>query len=268
MAGDPPIWLIGCGNMAGAMLQGWLRAGVPAARFVVVDPAAPALPENVNRAQAAPQGGFGRAIVQLGFKPQGLDEIAPGLAPGVSSKTILVSILAGVELASLRARFAEPQAIVRVMPNLPVALGKGALGLVTDRPGSRAAENVHELATLLGLAEWVDEGRFDALSALSGSGPAFVCRFTEALAAAGAAAGLDEDQALRLAVATVEGAGALAAASKDSPGALAERVASPGGMTRAGLDVLDRDEALARLLDATLAAAIRRGGEMAAAARG
>jgi pyrroline-5-carboxylate reductase len=120
----------------------------------------------------------------------------------------------------------------------------------------------------LGLTEWVDATQFDAVTALAGSGPAFVYRFIDALAEAGAAIGIPADQALRLALATVEGGALLAARSSDTPAALADKVASPGGSTRKGLDVLDADAALVKLLTATLDAAERRNAEMAAAARG
>jgi pyrroline-5-carboxylate reductase len=121
----------------------------------------------------------------------------------------------------------------------------------------------------LGLVEWIsDEGLFDAVTALSGSGPAFLFRFIDALAEAGAALGLPADQAARLAMATVEGSAALAAGAEESPAILADRVASPGGTTRAGLDILDADQALKALVRDTLDAAARRGAEMAAAARG
>jgi pyrroline-5-carboxylate reductase len=121
----------------------------------------------------------------------------------------------------------------------------------------------------LGLVEWIsDEGLFDAVTALSGSGPAFLFRFIDALAEAGATLGLPADQAARLAMATVEGSAALAAGAEESPAILADRVASPGGTTRAGLDILDADQALKALVRDTLDAAARRGAEMAAAARG
>ncbi len=120
----------------------------------------------------------------------------------------------------------------------------------------------------LGLVEWIDdEGLFEAVTTLSGCGPAFVYRFIDALAEAGAALGLDSDQAQRLAIATVEGSGLLAAQADVAPGILADRVASPGGSTRQGLNVLDRDDALKRLLRETLAASQRRNAEMAAEAR-
>lgn len=263
-----PVWLIGCGNMAGAMLGGWLLAGEPAARFHVFDPGGPDLPEGVVRAGALPAEGFGDAIVQLGVKPQMLDKVTPDLAPLVGGETVLTSILAGVEIASLRARFADAAAIVRIMPNLPAALGKGALGLVTDRPGGADADEVHGLAAKLGTAEWVAEDLFDVVTALSGSGPAFLYRFIDSLAKGGEALGLDAGQASRLALATVEGSAALAAAADVAPGVLADRVASPGGSTREGLDVLDAGDALERLVLATLEAAVRRNREMAEEARG
>jgi len=267
MAGEPPIWLIGCGAMTGAMLRGWLDAGRPASRFTVIDPNVIELPDGVARADAPPAAGFGHAIVQLGVKPQMLDEVAPGLAPLTGDETVIVSIMAGVEIASLRRRFPDAAAIVRVMPNLAAALRTAAIGLVSDRPGSAETRAVCALAAELGAVESIDERHFDLVTALAGSTPAFVYRFIDALAEAGAALGLDREQALRLAVATVDGAASLAAASAESPGALADRVASPGGTTRAGLDVLDRDDALNRLVHETIEAAMRRGGEMAAASR-
>lgn len=263
-----PVWLIGCGNMAGAMLRGWIDAGEDPARFHVVNRSPRPLPDGVIREGAPPEGGFGSAIVQLGVKPQMLDEVAPDLAPLVGPATALVSILAGVETASLRRRFPDAATVVRAMPNMPVALRKGAVGLTGEDAGHPLAKEMLRLAAELGTAEWIaDEALFDVVTALSGSGPAFLYRFVDALARGGAALGLDRDQALRLAIATVEGAAAQAAAADEDPRALADRVASPGGSTRKGLDVLDADGALDRLLLDTLEAARRRNAEMAAAAR-
>lgn len=268
MSAEPPIWLIGCGNMGSAMLRGWADAGLARDRLFAVDPQAGELPTGATLREGPPTEGFGRAIVVLGVKPQMLDSVAPGIAPSVGPETAIVSMLAGVEIASLRARFAEAAVIVRMMPNLPAGLRKGAIGLATDKPGDPFTRQIGTLAALLGTAEWIDESLFDLVTALSGSGPGFVYRFVEALAEAGAALGLDADQARRLAIATVAGAAALAAESNEDPGTLAERVASPGGTTRAGFDVLDRDDALKRLVHDTLEAAMKRGAELAAAARG
>lgn len=266
---ERPVWLIGCGNMAGAMLAGWLAAGEDPGRFHVIDPGAPDLPEGVSRVENAPAVGFGAAIVQLGVKPHMLSDIASQIGEAVGPQTVLTSIMAGVEIASLRRAFPDAAEIFRTMPNLPVALGKGAIGLLPERESGSLDAEIVELLTPLGAVERLaTEAALGAVTVLSGSGPAFLYRFADALAAAGEAAGLDRKQALRLAIATVEGASALAARSDESPGALADRVASPGGTTRAGLDILDRDAGLETLIRETIDAAVRRAEEMAEEARG
>lgn len=260
-----PIWLIGCGNMAGAMLEGWLAAGADPARFTVIRPSGTSVAPGV-RVLTAPPPDETPALALLGVKPQKLDEVAPVIEPALSRKTILVSILAGVELASLRARFPRQHCIVRAMPNTPVRLRKGVTQLFADLPEAGMAVGV--LMAELGLVEWHDDEALFALAGhLSGAGPAFLFRFIEALVAAGTRLGLPAGQSARIAAAMVEGAGALAAASAESPAALAERVASPGGTTRAGLDVLDHDHALDNLILHTLDASRRRSHEMAKAAR-
>lgn len=265
---ESPIWLIGCGNMAGAMLAGWLRAGTPPERFTVVRPSGISPAPGLRTLAALPTDGEVPAIVVLGVKPQKLDEVAPGLAPLLVHETVLVSILAGVEVASLRARFAAPAAIVRAMPNLPVSLGRGATGLFADGASEAVRDEITELMNALGLALWVDdEDALDAVSVLGGSGPAFVYRFIDALAAAGETIGLPPDRARVLALATVDGAARLAAAASDPLARLADRVASRGGSTRKGLDVLDADRALVGLMEATLSASRTRVTEMAAEAR-
>ena len=261
------IWLVGCGNMAGAMLRRWVASGtIDPGHVTVIDPGSPVVPDGVRHLAEPPEGPLPDAVM-LGVKPQVLDTIAPALAPRIAGVPLLLSILAGIEIASLAARFAAG-AIVRVMPNLPVALGQGAVALYGVDPGGDAGKAVTALMAPLGLVEWIgDERLLDAVTALSGSGPSFVYRFIDALAAAGAALGLPADQALRLATATVEGAAMLAADAAESPAGLADRVASKGGSTREGLNVLDRDDALVRLLTETLAAARDRNVELGAALR-
>jgi pyrroline-5-carboxylate reductase len=262
-----PLWLIGCGNMAGAMLGRWLECGMDPAGVTVVRPSGVAPAQGVRTLTALPEDEV-PAMVLLGVKPQKLDEVAPALAPALDRHTILISILAGVELASLRERFAAPETIVRAMPNTPVRLGKGVVELIGQGIDVRTRAAIEALAAPLGHAEWFeDEALFALAGHLSGAGPAFLFRFIDALAAAGAALGLPEGQAARLAKAMVEGAGALAAASADAPAELARRVASPGGTTEAGLKMLDEQEALRALVLRTLDASRRRGIEMAAAAR-
>ena len=256
------LWLVGAGNMAGAMLRRWVDAGTDPATVTAVDPGTPQLPAGVRHFLDPPAGAAPDTLL-LGVKPQLLD-VATQAWAGTPTR-LLVSILAGVDLATLRTRFPKAQAIVRAMPNLPVALGRGVVALYGDEHARTSAE---ALMAPLGLVEWIDrEDQFDAVTALSGCGPGFTYRFIDALAAAGTALGLSAEQAQRLAVATVDGAGALAAASEESPATLADRVASPGGATREGLNVLDRDDALVRLLTETLRAAAARSAEMAAAAR-
>ncbi|USI71906.1 pyrroline-5-carboxylate reductase [Sphingomonas morindae] len=261
------LWLAGCGTMAGAMLRRWLSSGLDPAAVTVVRPSGRPVAPGVA-VHAAPPAGTPDLLL-LGFKPQKLAEAAPRFAPHVGPDTILVSILAGVELATLRRAFPAAGAIVRAMPNTPVAIGEGVVGLFGEGgPEAPANATVAALMAPLGLVEWIaDEALFDVVTALAGSGPAFLFRFIDALGAGGAALGLAPDQAARFALATVQGAAQLAARAEAPPAALAEQVASPGGSTRAGLAVLDEAGALARLVEATLAAATRRNAEMAQAAR-
>ena len=268
-ARDGPVWLVGAGNMGGAMLRGWIAAGRDPATIVVIDPAARDMPEGVLTLAAPPPDGAAPAVLVLAVKPQLLDVVAPALAPALAAETMLVSVLAGVEIGSLRRRFAAPALVVRAMPNLPAAIGRGVTALYGDGLDEAARATATGLVAPLGTVEWIErEGLFDAVTALSGCGPGFLFRFAEALAEAGAALGLPADQALRLALATVEGSAIMAASADVSPAVLADRVASPGGSTREGLDVLDAGDALNLLLRRTLAAAAARNAEMAAAAAG
>jgi pyrroline-5-carboxylate reductase len=263
-----PLLLIGCGNMAGAMLKGWLDAGADPAEITVVRPSGRPAAGGV-RVLAAPPEDEVPALVLLGVKPHKLDEVAPGLAPALDPATILVSLLAGVEVAALRARFPVPRTIVRAMPNMPVALRKGVVDLYAA-PGLDASARAHVqmLMASLGAVEWFDDEALFALAGhLTAAAPAFLYRFIDALAEAAAALGLPRDQALRLAVAMAEGAAALAAASGEGPDALARRVASPGGTTEAGLRILDAENGLAALILSALDASRRRSIEMAEAAR-
>ena len=256
------ILIVGCGNMGGAMLAGWLAGGIEPSRFTVVDPVLPAAPAGVTLLRELPDASFDAIL--LGVKPQLLGEVAPRLSALAGPGTLVLSILAGAGLASLAARFPNAGGIVRIMPNLAAAIGKSPVALAGSGLSGAQREAVSALMAPLGTPEWMDdEGLFDAITALVGSGPAFVYRFIDALAGAGAALGLPAAQAGRFATAMVEGSALLAAASEHSPGELANRVASPGGTTRKGLDVLDADDALARLVLATLTAARDRGAELA-----
>lgn len=257
----------GCGNMGGAMLAGWLAAGFDPAGFTVVDPLLAEAPTGVSLLREAPEGVVPADVVLLGFKPQQFAASAPAIAPHVGEGTLLLSILAGVDVATLRAAFPQAAAIVRVMPNLAAAIGKSPIALFGAAEGP-LRERTEALMAPLGPAEWLaEESAMDIVTALAGSGPAFVYRFIDALAEGAAALGLPRVQADRLALAMVEGASALAAASPHAPGELARRVASPGGTTEAGLKVLDADQHLAALIADTLRAASQRSAELTEAAR-
>ena len=260
-----PAWLVGCGNMAGAMVDGWRAAGIDFSGVTVIRPSGTPV-VGVRTVTAYPAAA--PRFVMLGFKPQKLDEVSPGLAPHVEDDTILVSMLAGVGAASLRDRFPHARAIVRVMPNLPVAQRKGVTALYAADNDDDAWAQVAALMTVLGLAPWcAHETAFSAIGAVAGSGPAYVARFAGALATGGERLGLDADLAMAIAVQTLVGTGAMTEASGEGMGDLAQRVASPKGTTEQGLAVLDGDDGLQSLVDRMLAAAIRRGEEMAAAAR-
>lgn len=263
---DPAILLVGAGNMGGAMLAGWLASGMDPRRFTVVDPFLESAPDGVRLLREPPVG-EAFDVVLLAFKPQQLAEAAPSVAPLVEPGTLLLSILAGVDLDTLAARFPAAGGTVRLMPNLAAALGKSPIGMV-GRVDSERQTLTEQLMAPLGQAEWLpSEDQMDLVTALGGSGPAFVYRMIQTLAAGAAALGLPRDQADRLSLAMVEGAAALAAASPCSAGELADRVASPGGTTRAGLDVLDADGRMARLMEDTLRAARDRSTEMTREAR-
>ncbi|RZL52490.1 MAG: pyrroline-5-carboxylate reductase [Sphingomonas sp.] len=261
-----PLWLIGCGNMGGAMLRRWIAAGLDPATVTVITRSGQGAPDGVRSLTALPDE-EAPATLMLALKPQQIDAAQALLAALRGAPKLLLSILAGVDHAALSERFAA-DTIVRAMPNLPVAIGKGVTSLYTLGASDQAIAVVEAFAAPLGHYEWIaDEAHFDAVTALAGCGPGFVFRFADALAEAGAALGLPADQAARLAIATLEGSAIMAAAADVSPAVLADRVASPGGSTREGMNVLDRDDALVTLLTATLAASARRNAEMAAAAR-
>lgn len=260
------ILILGCGNMGGAMLAGWLASGLDPARFTVVDPLLAEAPEGVTLLREVPAAQFDTVL--LGVKPQTIDAAAQALALAIGPQTVVLSILAGTEIASLAARLPAAQAIVRIMPNLAAAIGKSPLGLFGQGLDAARRSQLEDLLTPLGSPEWLaSEAQLDAVTALAGSGPAFVYRFIEALAAGGAQLGLDPAQAARLALTMVEGAASLAAQADAEPAELAARVTSPGGTTAAGLAILDQDQALEKLVAATLRAACDRGGELAAASR-
>lgn len=264
------IWVIGSGNMGGAILQAWLAAGAPADRITIIDPAPAQLPAGMSaQAQfpAEPQLGAAPDLILLATKPQILPQVAPALAPHLAANSKLISVLAGVETATLKLLFPKVGSIIRLIPNMAVTVGKSPMLLYSEDAALRPA--VTALFSSLGPPEWLDdENLLHIATALSGSGPAFVFRFIDALAHGGEQLGLEPAQAKRLAIAMVEGAGLLAAVSAEDPATLANRVASPGGTTRKGLDVLDADGRINALMFEVLDAATKRSREMAQEAKG
>jgi pyrroline-5-carboxylate reductase len=263
-----PTWLVGCGQMAGAMVEGWRSAGVDLSGAVAIRPSGREVP-GVRTVASMEEAGPLPLVVILGVKPQQLDAVAPELGGRLLPQSIIVSILAGVEAASLRGRFPAAGTIVRAIPNLPVAIRRGVVGLYSAEADERIRDQLSELFGLLGFAPWTtDETSLAAIGSIGGAGPAYVARFIAALAKAGAENGLDEQIATTLALETVLGTAWLAATTGEDLAALARRVASPNGTTEAGLSVLDREGVLDQLIGVTIAAAARRGAALAAEARG
>jgi pyrroline-5-carboxylate reductase len=207
-------------------------------------------------------------IVVLGFKPQKLDEIAPELRQFLSANTVVVSLLAGVEVTSLRQRFPGVGAIVRATPNLPVAVRRGVTGLYSTDIDAATKTLLNNLFSALGYAIWMaDEQKLGALGAIAGAGPAYVARFIAALTKAGAKRGLTEEIAATLALETVLGTAWMAATTNEGMASIAKRVASPKGTTEAGLAVLDHNDVLDELIALTIDAAAKRGAELAEMAK-
>lgn len=259
--------LVGAGKMGGALLRGWLDLGLEAKRIRVVEPHPSAdltaLCSARGVALAAPDGA--PEVLVLGVKPQMLEEVAPHIAGILSDKTLVLSILAGKTLQNIRDRLPQARAIVRAMPNLAAAIGKGVTGAVANAAVTQAQRQMADaLLRAVGTVEWLaDESLIDALTAISGSGPAYVFYLAECLAEAGRAAGLPAEMAERLARATIEGAGALLAAAADqSPAALRESVTSRAGVTAAALEVLMSKDGLKPLLEKAVLAAKKRAGEL------
>ncbi|HJU76328.1 MAG TPA: pyrroline-5-carboxylate reductase [Sphingomicrobium sp.] len=258
-----PTWFIGCGNMGRAIVDGWRAAGIDLSSAVVIRPSGRPV-EGVRTVHAPAEAGPPPRLVILAFKPNKLDEVASQLRTFFTSKTVVVSILAGVEAASLRQRFPGAAAIIRAMPNLPVAIRRGVIALFGPDADDALRRELAELFVPLGFAPWMaDEARFAAVGSVAGAGPAYVARFIAALAKAGEERGLGREISSTIALETVLGTAWLAATNGESMEELARRVASPNGTTEAGLSVLDRERVLDQLVAVAIEAAARRGEELA-----
>jgi len=269
---DGTLLLVGAGNMGHALLAGWLQGGLEPGRIMVQDPAPqPHIRQELEargiklhaEVEAVPEP---PAVVLLAVKPQVMDQVLPQLAQLVGSGTVVVSIAAGRQIAGLAAHLPEGIAVVRAMPNTPASVGRGitvAVGNAHVTAGQRDA--CDRLLRAVGEVAWVDdEGLIDAVTAVSGSGPAYVFYLAECLAEAGVAAGLAPALARQLARATVAGAGELLHRSLLDAATLRRNVTSPGGTTAAALEVLTAEsDGLPELMRKAVAAAARRSRELA-----
>lgn len=262
---DRGLVLLGCGKMGSAMLAGWLDGGLPASSVWVIDPH----PSDWVKAQglhlnsdlpARP------AIILIAVKPQMMGDALPAIAAKGGGETLFVSVAAGTPISSFEAILGASSPIVRAMPNTPAAVGRGITALIGNASSGAADLDLAE-ALMSAVGQTVrlnSESQMDAVTGVSGSGPAYVFHMIETLAAAGEAQGLPADLAMKLAKATVAGAGALAEAADEEPSQLRVNVTSPNGTTQAALEVLmDEDTGFPSLLKRAVAAAANRSKELA-----
>ena len=260
--------LVGAGKMGGALLEGWLRFGLDPKNVAVLEPQPSsrivALTERGLRLNPALHASDNVAAIIVAVKPQAAAQVLPTVAPMIIPATVVVSIMAGRTLEFIANALRSRCALVRAMPNTPAAIGRGiTVAVPRDAgPAQRALANL--LLSATGAVEWIeDEALMDAVTALSGSGPAYVFLLAEALAQAGVAAGLPAALAATLARDTVTGSGELLHRSPLDAATLRQNVTSPGGTTAAALEVLMSDHGLTELMKAAVAAATRRSRELA-----
>lgn len=268
---DGPVVLAGAGKMGAALLAGWIARGLRPSDIVVQDPN-----PSKDAADLARQHGVSilphlddlprpPSVIVVAVKPQAMDAVFPPLAKHAGPATVVMSIAAGKSLSSFERHLPPQAAVVRAMPNTPAAIGRGITGAVGNARVSADQKRLcQELLGAVGDVVWLDdEALIDAVTAVSGSGPAYVFLLTETLARAGEAAGLDPATSMQLARATVSGAGELLRRSESDPSTLRQNVTSPGGTTAAALSVLMREkDGLQDLMTAAVLAAQKRGREL------
>lgn len=267
-----PLLLIGCGRMGGALLEGWIAKGLPRGDALVVEPdggTRERVRERLGVAAIAEAKGvpddFAPRVIVVAIKPQMMAAALGAYEPVVARGGVVLSIAAGTTIARYEATFGEQTPVVRAMPNTPASIGQGATALIANRHAREDQRALClELMRAVGDAVWIGhEDQMHVVTAMSGGGPAYVFLLIEALARAGAANGLPEDLAMRLARATVIGSGALAANDPAPASELRRNVTSPGGTTEAALGVLmDASDGLQPLFDAAIAAGARRSKEL------
>jgi len=267
------ILLVGCGKMGGALLDGWFKRGLNPVDIIIVEPAGraniaackrhPALTV-LAKASDVPRD-FRPDVVVFAVKPQTIDAMVGDYASFAREHPLFLSVIAGKTVAYFKSKLGASAAVVRAMPNTPAAVGKAISVLVAAPEVDAAQRKVCDvLMASVGQVNWTDsEAIMDAVTAVSGSGPAYVFLLAEVLAAAGERAGLAPELAHRLARVTVAGAGQMLDQLPEAPSTLRENVTSPGGTTAAALKVLMAEPGLAALMNEAVAAAARRSKELA-----
>ncbi len=257
--------LLGCGKMGSAMLEGWLAKGLPPASVWVIDPR----PSDWLKSTGVTINGAlpkAPAIVLIAVKPQMMGDALPEIAAMGNGETLFVSVAAGTSIAAFEAAMGAQSPIIRAMPNTPAAVGRGITAIIGNNHASAAhLDMAEELLRAVGqVVRLESESQMDAVTGVSGSGPAYVFHMIECLAQAGEAQGLAPELAMQLAKATVAGAGALAEAADETPAQLRVNVTSPNGTTQAGLEqLMDETTGLPPLMARTVAAATDRSKELA-----
>ncbi|QQM29869.1 pyrroline-5-carboxylate reductase [Martelella lutilitoris] len=261
--------LVGAGNMGGALLSGWVAGGVRREAITVIDPnpsnsIKSLLDRSGIRHHVAPPDNIKAKILVLAVKPQVMYAVLDTLAPVIDENTLIISVAAGKTLSYFEERLGK-LAMIRTIPNTPSMVGRGVIGAFANGLVTEAGrEKADTLLAAVGQVEWVEkEADIDAVTAISGSGPAYAFYLVECMAEAGRKLGLDEDLAMRLARGTVIGAGALMDGSKDDAGTLRKNVTSPGGTTAAALEHLMAEDGLQPVFDRALEAACNRSRELA-----
>ena len=256
--------LLGCGKMGSAMLAGWLARGLPKSSVWVIDPKPSdwlkdqGIQLNTDLPEAP-------AVVLVAVKPQMMGDALPTLQAMGNGKTVFVSVAAGTTIETFEKTLGAQTPIVRAMPNTPAAISQGITAIVGNaNVGDQGMDEAEELLSAVGdVVRLSEESQIDAVTGVSGSGPAYVFHMIEMMAAGGVAQGLPEDLALKLATATVAGAGALAKSADEDPTQLRKNVTSPNGTTQAALDVLmNEDDGFPVLLKRAVAAAADRSREL------
>jgi pyrroline-5-carboxylate reductase len=260
--------LVGAGKMGSAMLDGWLARGLDPKKIIVIEPqpvkAVKALARRGVKLNPKDKVGVASAIV-IAVKPQNAPEAVPPLARYVDKTTLVLSIMAGRTIGFLEKSLPTGTAIVRAMPNTPAAIGRGiSVAVANAKISMRQRKQASDLLAAIGKVEWADdEALMDAVTALSGSGPAYIFLLAECMARAGVAAGLPKELATRLARETVAGSAELLHRSNLDAATLRQNVTSPGGTTAAALEVLMGPGGFDQLLTQAIAAATQRSRDLA-----